>query len=224
VRDFPSLRDQLYEPAQPAPSIAVMLVGRERERRSIQDLLDRARAGRGSSLILSGEPGIGKTSLLDEAKRAADGMTVLATRGREVEVMLPFSGLLGLLRPVEDRIDVLPPAQRDALAAALAFGPAPTSPTHLAVHAATLNLISDAANDRPVLVVIDDAHTVDASSLEAVVFAALRLDADPVAVLFACREEGPTHWRARASERSESPDSGSTRLPCCWATPWRRPW
>src|SRR5215470_14575887 len=163
-----------------------MLLGREHETARIDRLLDDARQGRSGVLVLSGEPGIGKTALLEYAAGRAEGMIVLATRGIESEAELPFAALADLLRPVMESIDRIPEAQTAALRSALALGP-PLRGDRFTVCAAVLSVCAVAADESPVLVLIDDAHFVDRSSMQAFFFAARRLDAEGIAALVAQR-------------------------------------
>ena len=163
-----------------------MLLGRASECGRIADLLDEARTGRGGVLVIGGEPGIGKSALLEYAARSAAGMRVLSARGVESEVELPFGALHELLGPVLDQLDRIPGPQAAALAGALALGP-PVPGDRFAVAAGTLSLLGSAAADTPLVLVLDDAHWFDRSSAEALVFAARRLRAERVASLFAVR-------------------------------------
>src|ERR671932_1885614 len=101
-----------------------MLVGRSRERARLERLLDDARAGRSSALLLHGEPGIGKTALLRWTIEQAADMRVLRARGIETESDIPFAGLAELITPLLDRLDDIPEVQARALRGALALGPA----------------------------------------------------------------------------------------------------
>jgi DNA-binding CsgD family transcriptional regulator len=163
-----------------------MLLGRELETARIDRLLDEARAGQSGALVLSGEPGIGKTALLDHAAGRAEGMTVLGARGIESEAELPFVALADLLRPTMRLIDRIPEAQAAALEAALALGP-PAAGDRFTVCAGVLSVLAAAADESPVLVLIDDAHAVDRSSMQAVLFAGRRLHAEGIALLIARR-------------------------------------
>ncbi|MBA3331251.1 MAG: ATP-binding protein [Actinobacteria bacterium] len=167
-----------------------MLVGREQERQRLDELLQGLRRGRGGVLALIGEAGIGKTTLLRYAAERATGARVLTARGIESESELPFSGLFDLVRPLLDRIDRLPDAQGRALAAALAVGE-PVAAERFAVAVATLSLLAAGADDAPIVAVVDDAQWLDASSLEAILFAARRLDAEAVLLLLAARSDLP---------------------------------
>ncbi|MDQ6712447.1 MAG: AAA family ATPase [Candidatus Dormibacteraeota bacterium] len=172
-----------------------MLVGRAEELSRIAALLEHARSGVSGALVLRGEPGIGKSALLREALTPAEGMTILSVTGIEAESELPFSGLSELLFPVLDLLPEIPGPQADALAGALALGPALATPDPFAVSAATLSLMAVAAERRPVLAIVDDAHWLDAASRDALLFAVRRLHADRIAVLFGVREGEEVEFR-----------------------------
>jgi DNA-binding NarL/FixJ family response regulator len=165
-----------------------MLVGRGPERACLRRMLAEARQGRGGALVLEGEPGIGKSSLLADAVSAASGMRVLRACGIEVESELAFAGLADVARGLECFIDELPTAQAAALRSALALG-LPVSADRLAIGAATLGVLAAAAIE-PLLVVVDDVQWLDTSSVEALAFAARRLNSEPIAVVFATRAAG----------------------------------
>ncbi len=164
-----------------------MLFGRERERRVIQSLVAAARVGESAALVLTGEAGIGKTALLHDAAASATGMGLLRATGTESEAEVPFGALLQLLRPALVHLDRIPSPQAGALASALALRPG-TGGDRFAIGAATLSLLSRFAEDKPLAVLVDDAHLLDLPSAQALAFAARRLTADPVVVLAAVRE------------------------------------
>ena len=168
-----------------------MLIGRELERQEIQRVLDVARSGASATLALLGEAGIGKTALLDHAAERAAELRILRARGIESEAQIPFASLLELLRPALGSIDQIPRPQAIALEGALALRPAPAQ-ERFAVGAATLSLLAAYAEDSPLAVLIDDAHWLDGSSAQALLFAIRRLVADPIAVLIAVREGDPS--------------------------------
>jgi DNA-binding CsgD family transcriptional regulator len=175
-----------------ATGTSLALVGRGRECARIDELLECALAGESGSLVFRGEPGIGKTALLEYAAARAVGMELLTTAGVEAEADLAFAGLYGLLRPILGRLSELPQLQANALAGALGLAPASSSDRFLA-SAAVLGLLAEAAEERPLLCLVEDAHWLDTPSADALVFAARRLRAERVAVLFAAREgEGHT--------------------------------
>jgi DNA-binding CsgD family transcriptional regulator len=164
-----------------------MLVGRVGECTRIDGLLDDARAGRGGTLVLRGEAGVGKTALVAYALEQAADMAVVRTSGVESEAELAFAGLHELCRPLLGCLEALPPPQAAALRSALALERAyPVD--RLTIVAATLALLAAGAEERPLLVVADDAHWLDEGSCSALLFAARRVGSDPVAMLFAARE------------------------------------
>jgi DNA-binding CsgD family transcriptional regulator len=169
----------------------VRLVGRDSEREAIERALESARSGMSATLAMVGEAGIGKTVLLDHAAQCAAGMRVLRARGIESEAQIPFAALLELLRPALAMLDVIPEPQAVALEGALALRRGP-SQERFAVGAATLSLLAAYAEHAPVLVLVDDAHWLDGSSAQALLFAFRRLVADPIAVLIAVREGDPS--------------------------------
>jgi DNA-binding CsgD family transcriptional regulator len=170
--------------------MAPVLLGRSTEQGEMRAAIEEARAGRGGAIVLRGPPGIGKTALLEDAVGAAAGFRVLRCRGLQSESRLAFAGLADLLAPVLDRAGRLPAPQGAALRAALALGP-PTDADRLAVYAAVLGLIGEAASDAPVLIAVDDAHFIDRSTREALAFCARRIQDEPVVILAATRETGP---------------------------------
>ena len=163
-----------------------MLVDRAVEAEAVERLLAAARDGLSGTLVLRGEPGIGKTALLDYAVENADGMQVAQVTGLESEMDLGFAGLHQLLIPFLGGLEQLPVPQREALGSA--FGMTVGSPPdRFLVGLAALTLITDLAAERPVLCVIDDAQWLDRVSIEVLSFVARRLFADRVAMLFAVR-------------------------------------
>ncbi|HTZ87116.1 MAG TPA: ATP-binding protein, partial [Solirubrobacteraceae bacterium] len=159
-----------------------MLVGREHERAEVERALARARSGESATLALIGEPGIGKSALLDHAAARAGGMQLLRARAVESEAQIPFASLFELLRPALGMLDGVPERQAVALEGALALRPA-RSQDRFAVGAATLSLLAAYAEQGAVAMLIDDAHLLDRASAEALLFAVRRLVADPIAVL-----------------------------------------
>ena len=144
---------------------------------------------RGGALVVRGDPGIGKTALLAVASAAAssNGVSVLRTAGAQSEIGLAFAGLHQLLRPVLARLDRLPGPQRDALSAAFGVLDVP-APDPFLIALAALNLLADAAEQVPLLLVVDEAHWLDPPTASALAFIARRVDAEPIAVLFALRD------------------------------------
>ena len=167
----------------------VSLVGRQDECALLDDVIAHVRAGRSRSLVLRGEAGIGKTALLDHLVGSASGFTVLRARGVESEMELAFASLHQLCAPVLHGLERLPDPQRDALRIVfgLAAGPAPA---RFLVGLAVLSLVSDVAEQRPLLCVVDDAQWLDQASALTLAFVARRLFADPVGLVFAARDPG----------------------------------
>ena len=173
-----------------------MLVGRQPEQQAIDRLAAAARLGTSGVLALTGEAGVGKTALLEDAVARLDGMHILRATGLESEREIPFGMLLQLLRPALGALDGIPPVQADALSAALAL-PRPAhslgSRDRFMIGAAVLSLICRYAEEGAVAVVVDDLHLADSPSANALTFAARRLAADAVVVLLAVRSpEGDT--------------------------------
>lgn len=163
-----------------------MLYGRRVEQTVIDGLLEGARRGISGAAIVRGEPGIGKTALLDYAQGRADGVRLLRGVGIESEAALPFAGLHLLLRTTLDHLDALAAPQRGALAGALGLDRA--SGDRFMIGAAVLSLLADVAENGPLLCLVDDAHWLDHASLEALLFAARRLDREGIVMLFAARD------------------------------------
>ncbi len=153
----------------------------------IDRLLDDARGSTGRALVLRGTAGMGKSALLGAARQRAGNMTVLCAQGIESESELAFAGLHQLLRGVLAHLPALPPPQADELRSAL--GLARRGPVdRFLVSVGVLGLLAEAAEERPVLCLVDDAHWLDVASADALVFAARRLLAERIAVLFATRD------------------------------------
>ena len=185
LRDRQSATGLLRLPMVKEPTTA--LIGRERECGRLERLIHDARNGAGGCLVLRGEPGIGKTALLEYAAQLAGTAAVLRTGSVEAESDLAFAGLYTLVRPILDQLGQLAEPQRQALAGALGLAPSPR-PDRLFVSAAVLGLLAAAAEKRPVLCLVDDVQWMDRPSAGALVFAARRLGAERVAIVFAARE------------------------------------
>ena len=165
------------------------LLGRHREREVVDRLLQAARNGSGGVLVLHGEPGVGKTALLEYAVEASSEFRVVRTVGVEGEMELPFAALQNLCSPVLELMQHLPQPQRDALAVAFGLS-AGQSPNPFLVGLAVLGLLSETAEERPLLGVIDDAQWLDRGSARALAFVARRLLAERIALVFAARTRG----------------------------------
>jgi DNA-binding CsgD family transcriptional regulator len=163
------------------------LLGRERERKVLERLLEGARAGHGGVLVLHGEPGVGKTALQEYAVQVGHGFRVVRTAGVEGEMELPYAALQQLCAPILDLTERLPDPQRNALP--VAFGRSDGQvPDPFLVGLAVLGLVSEAAEERPLLCVVDDSQWLDRASARALAFVARRLLAEKIALLFAARE------------------------------------
>ncbi len=175
-------------PAQPPAPI----VGREAGLARLRGLVDQVPLA-SQVLVVTGEAGMGKTVLLaDAAGRARSaGMRVLTVTGRESESRLAFAGLHQLLRPVLSNATGLPGRQAQALTAALGLAADQVAPDPLLTGVAVLTLLSDLSGISPVLVVADDAHWLDRSSLDALAFVSSRLDAERVLLLVGARGQAP---------------------------------
>jgi DNA-binding CsgD family transcriptional regulator len=165
------------------------LIGRDREFRVLNDLVDRAGDPAGGALVIRGEPGIGKSALLAavSAEAAGRGMLVLTAIGVQSEANLPFAGLHQMVRPILHLAAGLPVRQRDALYAAFGMADAEAGELFL-IGLATLELISDTAESAPVLLIVDDAQWLDQASCAVLAFVARRLAVDPAVMLAAVRE------------------------------------
>ena len=163
------------------------------DRRSERDALDRlvaaVRGGQSRALVVHGDPGVGKTALLDYLARRASGCQVARASGAQTEMELAFAGLHQLCAPMLDRAGHLPAPQRGALQ--IAFGQAAgPPPDRFLVGLAVLSLLSEVTGERPLICLIDDVQWLDHASAQALGFAARRLAADPVGLVFAAREPG----------------------------------
>jgi DNA-binding CsgD family transcriptional regulator len=167
------------------------MLGRRRERELLDRVLEAAGSGEGGVLVIHGEAGVGKTALLEYAVQTARAFRVLRTVGVEAEMELPFAALQQLCSPILELAERLPPPQRDALAVALGLS-AGQAPNPFLVGLAVLGLMSEAAEERPLLCAIDDAQWLDRASARALAFVARRLLAEKIALLFAAREVDDT--------------------------------
>ena len=167
--------------SRPRPTLR----GRRAETEALDGLLERARGGESGALVLRGEPGIGKTALLDHVvERAESTFRVERAMGVESEMELPFAGMHQLCASMLDSLDRLPGPQREALRAAFGLH-AGGRPDQFLVALAVLSLLSQVADERPLLCVVDDAHWLDRVSAQALAFVARRLLAESVALVFA---------------------------------------
>ena len=198
-----------------------VIVGRASELDRIAATLASAAAGEASALVLRGEPGVGKSTLLDAARARADGFLVLATSGVESEAELPCAGLHQLLWPLLGALDALPSPQAAALRAALALDSGAAT-DRFAVYAGTLGLLAAAAEEQPLLCLVEDAHWLDTVSAEALTFAARRLTGERVAMLFAVRAERGGVRERPATRADRRPPRRHGECAWCWTTRRRR--
>ncbi len=166
------------------------LTDRHSERGVLDALLDAVRAGESRVLVVRGDPGVGKTALLDYLARGAAGCRVVRVLGMQSEMELAFAGLHQLCAPMLHRLGQLPVPQRKALRTAFGLSVGPP-PDRFLVGLAVLSLLADVAGKRPLICLIDDEQWLDRASAQALGFAARRLAADPVGLVFAARVPGP---------------------------------
>src|SRR6195256_2959636 len=165
------------------------LLGREREREAVGRLLKAARSGHAGVLVVRGEPGVGKTALLEYAVEAGRGFRIARTFGVEAEMELPFAAVQQLCSPFFELMERLPQPQHDALGVAFGLSAGP-APNRFLVGLAVLGLLSEAAEEQPLLSVVDDAQWLDRASAQALAFVARRLLAEKIALVFATRALG----------------------------------
>ena len=177
-----------------------MLVGRQVEQGRIDALLARSAAGAGGMLILRGEAGIGKSALLGYAAAGADGATLLRARGIEAETDLAFAALHQLLLPTVRLTDRLPAHHANALLSAFGIGPPMARADRFLVFMATLSLLATAADEAPVVCLIDDADWLDGESEQALGFVARRLQHERVAIIVASRDRDPRSFDVVGAE------------------------
>lgn len=174
--------------SSPEPVTATLL-GRQAERAALDELIAAVRGGRSRTLVVRGEPGIGKTALLENALESASDLRVLRASGVESEMELPFAVLHQLCAPMLDVLERLPVPQREALS--IVFGRAAgPRPDRFIVGLAVLSLLSEAATERPLLCVVDDAQWLDRATAQTLTLVARRLRAEAVGLIFGARETG----------------------------------
>jgi len=165
------------------------LLGRQRERAVLERLLDAVRDGHGAVLLVQGDPGVGKTALLEYAVEAGEDFRVVQAAGVEGEMKLDYAALQQLCSPILEFIERLPDPQREALGVAFGLS-AGQAPSPFLVGLAVLGLLSEAAEQQPLLCVVDDAQWLDDASAQALAFVARRLLAERIALAFATRTVG----------------------------------
>ena len=172
-----------------------MLHGREPDCAALRELLDAARLSRSAALVIRGEPGVGKTALLEYAAEHAAGLRVLRGTGVQSEVTLPFAALHQLLYPVLDQLPAFPAPQSAALGAAFGLNPGRSDDPFL-VAVAVLTLVSEVSAGKGLLCLVDDAQWLDRPSADALIFVARRLDAEGVVLLFGARDDDQRNFTA----------------------------
>ena len=171
------------------PGRATRLTGRDGERAALDRLVDAVRAGESRVLVVRGDPGVGKTALLEYLAGQAHGCRVVRATGVQSEMELAFAGLHQLCSPMLGRLDRIPAPQRDALR--IAFGlAAGSAPDRFLVGLAVLSLLAEVAETQPLVCLIDDEQWLDRASEQTLGFVARRLGADPVALVFSARDPG----------------------------------
>src|SRR6516165_2144641 len=178
--------------ANPRRGRALGLIDRRSERDTLDRLIEAVRAGESQALVLRGDPGMGKTMLLDHLAGRASGAGCRVARsvGVQSEMELAFAGLHQLCAPMLGHAERLPVPQREALRIAFGLAAGPP-PDRFLVGLAVLSLLSEMAGEHPLICVIDDQQWLDRASMQALGFAARRLGADPVGLVFAARDPGP---------------------------------
>jgi hypothetical protein len=173
----------------PTGGRAAELRGRRGECGVLGRCIEAVRAGESRALVVRGEPGVGKTALLGYVVEHASGCRVVRAAGVQSEMELAFAGLHQLLAPMLDRLERLPVPQRDALGTAFGLSPG-SAPDRFVVGLAVLGLLSEVAEERPLVCMVDDAQWLDRTSAQVLGFVARRLEAESVGLVFAAR--GPS--------------------------------
>jgi DNA-binding CsgD family transcriptional regulator len=176
-----------------------VLIGRSEECARLDDLLAEAKAEKSGVLVVRGRLGTGKSALLDYAAEHADGCRTVRAEGVESEMELPFAGLHLLCSSLLNHLERLPLPQREALGTAFGLSSG-ARPDRFLISLATLSLLSEAAEEAPLLCLVDDAQWLDRSSVQVLAFVARRLQAESVALVFAVREPFESGELARLPE------------------------
>jgi DNA-binding CsgD family transcriptional regulator len=192
-------------------TLGPQLLGRRTECAALDELVVSVRAGQSRALVLRGEAGVGKSALLEYLVQGASGCAVARAAGVESEVELACAGLQQLCAPFVDRLERLPGPQRDALGAAFGLRDG-DAPDRFLVGLAVLSLLSDVAEERPLVAIVDDAQWLDAASAQALAFVARRLGVESIGLVFAVREPaGERHLDGLAELIVEGLDDGDAR-------------
>ncbi|MEO3930525.1 AAA family ATPase [Micromonosporaceae bacterium B7E4] len=188
-----------------------MLYGRSAENSALDQVIVRARDGSGGAVVLRGEPGVGKTALLDATAARGGAMRVLRTTGVEPESGLAFAALHQMLWPVTNSLDALPEPQRDAVSGALGLAAGSVGDRFL-LGAGVLSLLAEAAAPDGLICLVDDFQWVDRASADALLFAARRLGTEPIAMLFAVRGDVPVKGVPLTVDVPGLPESAAAEL------------
>jgi DNA-binding CsgD family transcriptional regulator len=184
-------------------TITNMIYGRDAERSHLADVVEAARAGMSSALVVRGTAGSGKSALLDDLAVHSAGVRTLRALGVETESELAFAGLRQLLDPLLVDLDGLTPPRRTALASALGLSGARDAGDPYLIAAAVLDLFAAAAEQEPLLAIADDAHWLDRSSQDALLFVARRLEGEGIALIFGAGDRGGRSFDAPGVPRLE---------------------
>src|SRR6266516_2245970 len=195
---------------------------RDPERSALGRLLDAVRAGESRVLVVRGEAGVGKSALLDYLAESASGCRVARAVGNEYEMELAYAGLHQLCAPMLELRERLPDPQREALATAFGLSANPP-PDRFVVGLAVLGLLSEAAEEQPLVCVVDDAQWLDKTSALALAFVARRLLAESVGLVFAVRDSsdvpelgGSRSWQSEGWVRMTPVRCSTPPCPDAW--------
>src|SRR6266516_2503617 len=196
----------------PVSRRATALTGRRSERDVLDRLIEAVGAGESRAIVLRGEPGVGKTALLEYVVEQAPGFRVVRAAGVQSEMELACAGLHQLLASMLDRLEGLPVPQSEALRTVFGFSSG-RAPDRFFLGLAVLTLLSDVAEQQPLLCLVDDEQWLDRASADVLAFVARRLDRESVGLIFAARTAS---WRKRQTPRSTqtaTPGTGPTLPP-----------
>ena len=172
--------------ARPFGGQATRLIGRDAERGVLDGLLEAVRGGASRALVVRGEPGVGKTALLEDLAGRASDCRVVGAAGVQSEMELAFAALHQLCAPVLDRLDAVPAPQRNALRVTFGIDAGP-APDRFLVGLAVLSLLAEVAAERPLVCLVDDEQWLDRASAQVLAFVARRLGAESVGLVFGAR-------------------------------------
>jgi DNA-binding CsgD family transcriptional regulator len=180
-----------------------VIYGRDAERAHLADVIEAARVGVSTALVVRGEAGAGKSTLLDDLAESASGMRTLRALGVESDSELAFAGLDQLLSPLLGELTSLAPLRRQALASALGIAKARAAPERFLIATAVLDLLANAAEREPLLAIVDDAQWLDGASQDALLFVARRLAGEGIALVFGARDGDERGFEAPGVARLE---------------------